>query len=158
MRWSSGFLKSSWMTLWSTYWTARSTGSRNLELLELHARHRARGVLEQGLVHAQGDGRAGPQLPLDEVLGRIRREEALGHARVADRPVPGSVVVPAKFGSSLAASPGQPAPALPSEPRCRMAVMASEPWTETNVRYALSAASSSRQARPYSTAPRARAP
>src|SRR5215210_4409017 len=26
-RWSSGFLKSSWMTLWSTYWTARSTST-----------------------------------------------------------------------------------------------------------------------------------
>src|SRR3954453_11079213 len=29
MRWSSGFLKSSWMTLWSTYWTARSTWKRS---------------------------------------------------------------------------------------------------------------------------------
>src|SRR3954470_4821669 len=28
IRWSSGFLKSSWMTLWSTYWTARSTLTR----------------------------------------------------------------------------------------------------------------------------------
>ncbi len=28
MRWSSGFLKSSWMTLWSMYWTARSTLTR----------------------------------------------------------------------------------------------------------------------------------
>src|SRR5919109_310879 len=28
MRWSSGFLKSSWITLWSTYWTARSTFTR----------------------------------------------------------------------------------------------------------------------------------
>src|SRR4051812_43407554 len=28
MRWSSGFLKSSWMTLWSTYCTARSTFTR----------------------------------------------------------------------------------------------------------------------------------
>src|SRR5215210_8148764 len=28
MRWSSGFLKSSWMTLWSTYCTARSTRTR----------------------------------------------------------------------------------------------------------------------------------
>src|SRR5215208_5420558 len=26
-RWSSGFLWSSWMTLWSTYWTARSTST-----------------------------------------------------------------------------------------------------------------------------------
>src|SRR4051812_21958174 len=29
MRWSSGFLKSSWMTLWSTYCTARSTCTRS---------------------------------------------------------------------------------------------------------------------------------
>src|ERR671914_658409 len=28
IRWSSGFLKSSWMTLWSMYWTARSTCTR----------------------------------------------------------------------------------------------------------------------------------
>src|SRR2546423_9469862 len=28
MRWSSGFLKSSWTTLWSMYWTARSTRTR----------------------------------------------------------------------------------------------------------------------------------
>src|SRR5918997_1689605 len=28
-RWSSGFLKSSWITLWSTYWTARGTCTRS---------------------------------------------------------------------------------------------------------------------------------
>src|ERR671933_1061987 len=28
MRWSSGFLKSSWTTLWSMYWTARATRTR----------------------------------------------------------------------------------------------------------------------------------
>src|SRR5918998_3971990 len=28
-RWSSGFLKSSWMMLWSTYWTARGTCTRS---------------------------------------------------------------------------------------------------------------------------------
>ena len=39
-----------------------------------------------------------------------------------------------------------------SEPQVWMAVMASEPWTETNVRIPESPASSSMAARPYSTA------
>src|ERR671916_1834165 len=32
-RWSSGFLKSSWITLWSTYWTARGTCTRSTPIL-----------------------------------------------------------------------------------------------------------------------------
>ena len=43
---------------------------RHLELLELHQRHRARGVLEQRLVDAQGDRLTGRQLALDEVLAQ----------------------------------------------------------------------------------------
>ena len=42
--------------------------ARHVQLLELHARHRARGVLEQRLVDAQADRLARLELAVDEVL------------------------------------------------------------------------------------------
>ena len=52
---------------------------RDAELLELHAGHRAGGVLEQGLVDAQGDRLARRQLALHQVLGQDLAGGVLGH-------------------------------------------------------------------------------
>ena len=54
--------------------------------------------------------------------------------------------------ASPAASAGSQRCFCSSEPQVWIAVIASEPWTETNVRRPLSPASSSRHARPYATA------
>jgi len=58
----------------------RDLHARLAELLELHQRHRPRGVLEQRLVHAQRDRRAGAQLTLGEVLAQDLAGEVLRHA------------------------------------------------------------------------------
>ena len=66
-------------------------------------------------------------------------------------PAPGSVR-PKQPTASPAAMAGSQACFCSSEPHAWIAVMASEPWTEANVRRPVSPASSSRQASPYSTA------
>ena len=53
--------------------------TRHLELLVLHQRHRAGGVLEQRLVDAQGDRLAGVELPLDQVLTEDLPGQVLGY-------------------------------------------------------------------------------
>ena len=50
-----------------------------VELLELHAGHRPGGVLQQRLVHAQADRRAGFQLAVDQVLLEDLPGQVLGH-------------------------------------------------------------------------------
>ena len=55
--------------------------ARNAELLELHERHRPRGVLEQGLVDPQGDRAARHQLALLEVLLEDLARQAVRHRR-----------------------------------------------------------------------------
>ena len=61
--------------------------ARHVQLLELHQRHRAGGVLQQRLVHAQRDRRAGPQLALHEVLGEDLAGEVLCHRPLDCYPV-----------------------------------------------------------------------
>ena len=53
--------------------------ARLAELLELHQRHRAGGVLEQRLVHADRDRPARLQLPVGEVLLEDLAGQVLGH-------------------------------------------------------------------------------
>ena len=61
--------------------------ARHVQLLELHERHRAGGVLEERLVHAQRDRRAGPQLALHEVVGEDLAREVLCHRPMDCYPV-----------------------------------------------------------------------
>src|SRR5829696_993867 len=58
------------MTLWSTYWTARSTWTRSTPILSncMHASHRTRGVLEKCLIYPQPHLLAGAELPFDHVI------------------------------------------------------------------------------------------
>ena len=90
MRWSSGFLKSSWMTLWSTYWTARSTCTRGtLELLELHAAPSCPVASWSSVWSIRSAiGSPGLELALDQVLAQDLPREVLGHGGYATaRPV-----------------------------------------------------------------------
>src|SRR3954449_5380018 len=53
--------------------------ARLAELLELHQRHRAGGVLQQRLIDAQRDRRAGRELPLGEMLAQDPAGQILRH-------------------------------------------------------------------------------
>jgi hypothetical protein len=52
---------------------------RHVQLLELHQRHRAGGVLKQGLVDPQRDRRAGFQLSVGQVLMEDLSREVVRH-------------------------------------------------------------------------------
>src|SRR5204863_3125615 len=51
------------------------------QLLELHAGHRPGRVLEERLVHAQGDRVAGGEVPLHQVVGQDLAGGVVGHRR-----------------------------------------------------------------------------
>ena len=55
--------------------------ARHVQLLELHEGHRPGGVLQERLVDAQGDRRAGLELAVGEVLFEDLSGEGVGHSR-----------------------------------------------------------------------------